>query len=52
MTQHKNANRIQVKLELAEKYYRLASTSGGKNKKDVLRRRAEHYRRQAEELGR
>ena len=52
MTQHKNANRIEVKLALAEKYLRLASTSGGKNKKDVLRRRAEHYRRQAAELGR
>jgi hypothetical protein len=45
-------NLTEVKLALAKKYERLATTAGSKLKRDKFTRRAEKYRRQAEELSR
>ena len=42
----------QVKLALARKYQRLAQTAGSKLKREKFARRAERYRRQAEQISR
>lgn len=45
-----NAHKVEIKLALAEKYLAQAVSAGGQKKKDVLIRRAEKFRRQAQAM--